>query len=88
MQVNQQKTVQVEAKTVEILAKVRDSGYYTIRDQDGESIGEHDGYVPSYFPGGGGDYLELVIDLDTGQILNWGTPSVEKVERYIGEGEE
>ena len=38
--------------------------------------GEYDGYVPTFFPGqNGGDYVELEIDIDTGNILNWKIPS-------------
>ena len=78
--IDQTKVVQVEAKTIEIYAKVRDSGCYTVRDQDGAQIGMRDGYVPKLFPGEHyGDYLILNIDLETGQITNWKTPTPEQV---------
>jgi hypothetical protein len=32
---------------------------------------EHDGYVPNGIGIGGGDYLRLEIDIETGQISNW-----------------
>lgn len=32
---------------------------------------EHDGYVPNGLGIGGGDYIDMEIDTDTGQILNW-----------------
>jgi hypothetical protein len=36
---------------------------------------EYNGYVPSFM--GGGEYVELEIDIDTGQILNWTVPTDE-----------
>lgn len=34
------------------------------------------GYVPDWMPGNHwGDYIELNIDIDTGKIMNWKTPS-------------
>lgn len=32
---------------------------------------KHEGYVPYGLGLGGGDYIRLQIDADTGQILNW-----------------
>jgi hypothetical protein len=34
-------------------------------------IHESDGYVPENINIGGGDYVELDIDMETGQIQNW-----------------
>ena len=44
---------------------------------------ESDGYVPSGFGIGGGDYIELEIDFETGQILNWKKPSDDDVEEFL-----
>jgi len=53
--------------------KVRDRFSCVILDNNRDIIGQYEGYVPSFFPGNHyGDYLELKIDLETGQILNWG----------------
>lgn len=38
---------------------------------DGKIVARSDGYVPDIKGIGGGDYIEMDIDLDTGQILNW-----------------
>lgn len=82
MKIGMVKQVEVEAKTIEIYAKVRDSGTYTLKDQDGKDIAERDDYVPSdIFPGdSGGDYLDLKIDLETGQILNWDPPTAAALQ--------
>jgi hypothetical protein len=86
MKINRKKVVQVEAVAVVITAKVRDAGCYTIIDQEGEVIGEHDGYVPDFFPEEHyGDYLMLQINLDTGQVMNWTAPTPEQVEGLIGD---
>ena len=42
---------------------------------------EYDGYVPGFL--GGGDYIELDIDLDTGKILNW--KSIAEIEKELEE---
>ena len=47
-----------------ITAKCSDLCFITLGDC------EHDGYVPQSSLGGG-DYVELAIDNETGQILNW-----------------
>jgi len=41
--------------------------------KDGKSVGkEYVGYVPDFMPGKHyGDYVELDIDIVTGQIVNW-----------------
>lgn len=65
-------------KTISISAKVRDMFYAVLRDANGNEIKEVDGYVPDWMPGEHyGDYIELDIDVQTGQILNWETPSQE-----------
>jgi len=47
--------------------------------EDGKLVAEHDDYVPDFMPGEHyGDYVELDIDIETGQILNWKKPT--KVE--------
>jgi len=83
VKLNRKVEVQVEATTVEIYAKVSDRGFYTLKDQNDNAIYEHDGYVPKWIPGDYGDYISLKIDLETGQILNWKTPTVAELEDWI-----
>lgn len=46
--------------------------------RDGGFVGEYTGYVPNFFPGQHyGDYVEFVIDANTGQILNWKRPTAK-----------
>lgn len=69
----------VEAKYVRFHAKMRDEGTYNLLDEDFNLLGkEREGYVPSFFPYGQdgnenhfGDYIDLWIDLETGQVVNW-----------------
>lgn len=43
---------------------------------DGKTHKVYTGYVPDFFPEEHyGDYVELKIDIDTGEILNWKKPS-------------
>ena len=52
--------------------------------KNGETVKEYDGYVPDFMPGQHyGDYVELDIDMQTGQILNWKTPSEETIKKFI-----
>ena len=78
------KTVLVQAKTLKIDIIVRNKFYATLTDQDDISLGSYEGYVPHFIPNGGDDdYLRLNIDINTGQITNWKTPSREDIEKFI-----
>jgi len=68
---------------IKISAKCSDLCWAELQDNEGNSIGqEYDGYVPEIMPGGGGDYVNLEIDTETGNILNW-IPPTEKELNYI-----
>ena len=50
---------------------------------DGNRVGEYDGYVPNFFPEDHfGDYVELRIDVDSGQILNWKKPTIKDLQIF------
>ena len=86
MQINQVKTVKVEARTMCLCLKVRDEFACNIFDQDNICIGSYEGYVPGFFPGDhGGDYVELDINLDTGMVENWKVPTAEQIEKLLKE---
>ena len=88
--INMKKTVSVEAKTLKIHCKVTDRFCASILDQDGKEIfDQEDGYVPDFMPGQHyGDYIVLDIDLDSGQVVNWSTPSAEQVQEWMsGDGD-
>jgi len=55
---------------IHIGGKCSDCCWATVTDKDGNILHEEDGYVPDWFFGGG-DYIDLIIDNDTGKILNW-----------------
>ncbi len=64
--------------TISICAKCSDM--FSASLDDGR---EYDGYVPNFFPGQHfGDYVELEIDLKTGQILNWNPPTEKDLEKF------
>ena len=85
MEINQQKTVKVNAKTLRIHCKVSDRFTYSIDDAQGEEIHcQEDGYVPDFMPGYHyGDYVILDIDLDTGVVTNWKKPTAAQIEAAI-----
>ena len=85
MEINQQKTVKVNAKTLRIHCKVSDRFTYAIDDAQGDEIHcQDDGYVPDFMPGEHyGDYVILDIDLDTGMVTNWKKPTAAQIEAAI-----
>ena len=85
MEINQVKTVKVDAKTLKVHLKVTDRFSADLVDKDGVHLASaEDTYVPRFFPGDHyGDYVILDIDLDTGHITNWKAPKAEAVEEYF-----
>jgi len=50
-------------------------------DFDGK---DYDGYVPDFFPGEHyGDYVRLKIDIDTGTIVDWKTPTQSELDEMF-----
>lgn len=70
---------------IKMSAKCSDSFFACLENKDGEDIGEeYSGYVPNFFPGQHyGDYVELEIDVETGQILNWNVPTKEEIKELF-----
>lgn len=61
---------------LKISAKCSDLCWAELQEKNGTVVKTHDGYVPDFMPGQHyGDYVELDIDTDTGQILNWKKPT-------------
>lgn len=58
-------------RTLTIHAKCNDMCHLELYDSESGTFNKHDGYVPRGLGIGGGDYIELTIDIDTGVILNW-----------------
>jgi len=73
-------------KTIEISGKCTDRFGAQGYDKDKKELFDYDGYVPRIF--GGGDYIEMKIDVETGQILNWKKPTQEDLDELFGEEEE
>jgi hypothetical protein len=52
--------------------------------EDGKVVRTHDGYVPKFMPEEHyGDYIELDIDVATGQILNWKAPTKKELKEQL-----
>ena len=70
--------------SISISAKCSDLCYVGFKNQDGETIGERDGYVPNFMPGEHyGDYVMLDINIATGQITNWRAPSQTELQKAM-----
>lgn len=88
MQINQQKTVQIDVTELQLHIKVCDRFEGDLRDAQGDKVAEYEGYVPDFFPGDHyGDYLILNIDLETGQIKNWKKPGAADIEKMLAQDE-
>jgi hypothetical protein len=71
-------------KVIEIVGKTSDMCHVTFKTADGVKVGERDGYVPDFMPGQHfGDYIQLDIDIETGQILNWVKPTQKELKGSI-----
>lgn len=77
------------ATTISICLKVSDMFTAVLEDDNDHQIVEYNGYVPDFFPGVHyGDYVELDIDLTTGQIKNWREPTEEQIQVFINSVED
>jgi len=72
--------IMADKRILTVNAKCSDRCFTTLVE-DGKTVRESDGYVPAFFPDGGGDYIYLEIDIETGQILNWQKPAEEDLEK-------
>jgi hypothetical protein len=73
-------------KTIFVTAKTSDTCHIQFFDEDKNSVGERDDYVPDYFPEEHyGDYVELEIEVATGKILNWKVPTQKELKDSINE---
>ena len=80
--------IKIEGKVLSICAKCSDLFSACVSDKNGNELVNYSGYVPKIMPGEHfGDYVELDIDIATGQILNWIKPSPEELDKFIN-GEE
>lgn len=79
---------EVEASTLQVRGKVSDRCSYTLTDQKGLEIVEHDGYCPIWLAhamgqDGDGDHLFFDINLMTGQIVGWKQPSDADLQEWV-----
>jgi hypothetical protein len=70
-------------KTIKVTAKCSDMFSASLLE-NGFNLGTYDGYVPDWFPNPTtqhyGDYVELTIAVDTGEILNWKKPTAAQLK--------
>ena len=90
MEIEATEVVKVNAKTLKIHMKVSDRFQARLVSSTGtELYDQEDGYVPSFMPDDHyGDYIILDIDIDTGQITNWKTPTPESIQNWISSEED
>lgn len=89
MEIEFQNLEKVNAKTLEVYAKVSDCFAASLKDDKGNELKDYYGYVPSFMPGQHfGDYIILNIDIDSGQITNWPKITAKQIQNFIAEGQE
>lgn len=62
-------------KFMRVRGKCDDRSQVIATNSDGGILFNIDGYMPSGLGFGRSDYIEFVIDIETGQIMNWKKPS-------------
>lgn len=89
MTVTIKRPTEVEPAIMSVYLKVRDEFCFKLTDIHSQVIAQQeDGYVPAFFPGEYGDYVDLKIDVRTGQIINWDEYfSMSRLQRFIDERE-
>lgn len=73
---------------IAIGGKCSDMGWMQVTDEEGVRIIDYDGYVPEIAAIGGGDYIEIEIDNDTGKVIGWVPLTVSALQESIGELED
>lgn len=64
--------------------KTSDMCVVHIKDEDGNVLVNHNGYVPYVNTIGGGDYIELEIN-ENGQVLDWNPDTFDQIIESIKE---
>ena len=74
-------------KIMRILARCSGSFYMELTDTDkgDKAQYDYDGYVPFDIGIGGNDEVDLEIDMETGQILNWSPLTIEEAKQRAEE---
>jgi hypothetical protein len=90
MEIKATQVVNINVKTLKLHLKVSDMFTASLESSAGtELYSQDDGYVPGFMPGQHyGDYVELDIDIDTGQITNWKKPTAEQIEEFMKDDSE
>jgi hypothetical protein len=85
MEIETTEVVKVNAKILKIHMKVSDRFQATLVSSTGEQLKDQDdGYVPDFMPGKHyGDYVILDIDIDSGKVINWVTPTADQIQEWI-----
>lgn len=68
-------------KILSICIKCSDQ-FNAVLIENNKETAEYTGYVPAFFPEEHyGDYVELDINIETGQIVNWKKPTKEELKQ-------
>jgi len=67
---------------INIQGKCSDLFLATLYDAEDRVIGEYDGYALSCCHAGDDDYVEMDIDVDSGQIVGWKRPGAGELAQF------
>ena len=91
MSITIKRPIEVVPAIMHVYLKVRDEFSFKLKDASDTMIiaQQEDGYVPGFFPGDYGDYVDLQIDVRTGQIVNWDDHfSMSRLQKFINDKED
>ncbi len=84
-QSEQTRRLALRPRYLTVFAHCKDLCTVTLTSGQNETIVEYDGYVPRGLGIGGGDDVELTIDLNNGMIVGWKSPSKKALRNFIRE---
>jgi hypothetical protein len=81
---NNEKILDLDKYKLRIFIKIRDEFYCKILNENEQEILKYEGYVPDFMPTEHcGDYIDLEINMKTGQITNWKENIENEVYSFI-----
>jgi hypothetical protein len=73
-------------KTIRIYGKCSDRSHTVAKDASGKRLLEAEGYVKYGLGLGGGDDIEIEVDIETGKIVGWQKPTDDALlDAFYGE---
>jgi len=76
------------ARTISIMLKIRSSGNSVLKFDDKIVHNSYEGIASVNDNTGSSGYIDMLIDIDTGQILNWKKPNENDISEMVSQQSE